>query len=336
MWEEVIEPACATFGLLPVRADRIAETGEIPDQIFTYLRDADVVIADVSHANPNVMYELGLRHSRPGITIQIGEYGLLPFDVTTIRTIQFNRSTAGLIGARNDLINALRAALEGGGTPLRATSIFNALVADAAPAAVPADVAKSIAPDETEVQPDEPGFLEVLAEGEEGVQHVAEVLGSASRQLQTIGALTEETTGELANASFAGRLQGARKLASQLKTPAEQLESDANDFYGDVAKVDVMVQYIVERLHDGAEDPAEAEEFLRSLDQLVDAAEEGAVGMTGFRNSVRGMRKIARDLEPVSKVMERAAGRILEGTTVMSQWRRPLRDLLGNGDEVAS
>ena len=61
MWAEVIEPACKAFGMKPVRSDRIAQSGEIPDQIFTYLGDADVVIADLSHANPNVMYELGLR-----------------------------------------------------------------------------------------------------------------------------------------------------------------------------------------------------------------------------------------------------------------------------------
>lgn len=105
MWEEVFEPAAKTFGLSPVRADRISDTGEIPDQIFTYLRDADVVIADLSHANPNVMYELGLRHSLLGkVTIQVGEYETLPFDVTTIRTIQFLRTPAGLISARDELV----------------------------------------------------------------------------------------------------------------------------------------------------------------------------------------------------------------------------------------
>lgn len=53
--ENVIEPACSNFGLEPVRADRIAQPGEITDQIFRHLRDDDVVIVDVTGGNPNVM-----------------------------------------------------------------------------------------------------------------------------------------------------------------------------------------------------------------------------------------------------------------------------------------
>jgi hypothetical protein len=73
-WESVIEPACATVGLKPVRADKLIQPGEITEQVCLLLRDADVVIADVSGGNPNVMYELGLRHTRDKVTIQIGEY----------------------------------------------------------------------------------------------------------------------------------------------------------------------------------------------------------------------------------------------------------------------
>jgi hypothetical protein len=55
----VIEPACEQVGLEPVRADGLAKAGEITDQIFRRLRDDDVVIADLTGANANVMYELG-------------------------------------------------------------------------------------------------------------------------------------------------------------------------------------------------------------------------------------------------------------------------------------
>lgn len=327
IWEEVIEPACALFGLAPVRADRISDTGEIPQQIFEYLRDADVVIADLSHANPNVMYELGLRHSRPtGITVQIGEYGLLPFDVTTIRTIQFNRTAAGLIGARDDLIEALRTALTKGGTPLRATSVFNS--GSLRPAeVVSADVARSIAPDEQEVAPDEPGFLEVLVEGEEAIEHIAAVLASAQVQLVTVGEFSKDAGARMPS-SFAGRLQVARELAETLREPADHLEADGNEFYADVRSVDAMMQYVFQRLESGEESVAKAEEFLTSIVSLIDAAEEGAVGMTSFRNGAPQLRKIARDLEPVSSTLQRSASRFLEGIAMMSAWRETSEALL--------
>ena len=119
---EVIVPACAAAGTeTPERADWISEPGEIPDQVFERLRDFDVVIADVSGANPNVMYELGLRHSLNKATIQIGETDSLPFDIHAIRTIRFRRTEHGLIDARGRLELALRAALEGRFSPAAAT-----------------------------------------------------------------------------------------------------------------------------------------------------------------------------------------------------------------------
>src|SRR3954466_7549025 len=90
--EKVIVPACAAAGIEAIRADQISAPGEITDQIFRHLRDDDVVIADVSGGNANVMYELGLRHTVNKLTIQIGEYGQVPFDIKNIRTILFSRS----------------------------------------------------------------------------------------------------------------------------------------------------------------------------------------------------------------------------------------------------
>ena len=45
---KVIEPACFSVGLEPVRADKIARPGEITEQVFAQIHDADIVIADVT------------------------------------------------------------------------------------------------------------------------------------------------------------------------------------------------------------------------------------------------------------------------------------------------
>jgi hypothetical protein len=65
-------------GLNPIRAGHISDSGEITEQIFRHLRDDDVVIADLTGANANVMYELGLRHTINKLTIQVGEFRRLP------------------------------------------------------------------------------------------------------------------------------------------------------------------------------------------------------------------------------------------------------------------
>jgi len=124
VFEEVICPSCTAFGLEAMRADMISRAGEIPEQIFRQLRDCPVVIADLTGANPNVMYELGLRHTTGRVTIQIGEKGRLPFDVAAIRTIMFRRTEGGLVQARKDLSKALAANLDSGGDPVAATRIW--------------------------------------------------------------------------------------------------------------------------------------------------------------------------------------------------------------------
>ena len=123
-YRHLIVPGCAPFGMKPVRADDIAEPGDIPLQIFLRLRDSDLVLADLTSGNANVLYELGLRHAQGKVTIQIGEHGRLPFDVNTIRTISFVRSDEGYSDAVRLLRNAIRSALTDGMLPVTATRVF--------------------------------------------------------------------------------------------------------------------------------------------------------------------------------------------------------------------
>ncbi|MEB0201969.1 hypothetical protein QN354_09395 [Cryobacterium sp. 5I3] len=333
MWESVILPACEAFGLTPIRADKISDAGEIPDQIFTYLRDADVVIADVSHANPNVMYELGLRHSRPGITLQIGEYKLLPFDVTTIRTIQFNRTEAGLIGAKNDLQDALRTALSGGGTPLRVTSIWgNAPVPPES--RVAADAEASVAPEEQ--WGTEAGSVDILADGERAIQNISEVMGDTTALIASIGQVMAEHTAAINDSDsnqggFAGRVLVARKLNAALIDPASTFESNSNAFYEDVLTLGEMAAYVVDRLNRNDDDDAGREDLKTLAEHFIKlalAADTGAVGSTTFRESIRGLRSFSKDLRPSLQVLDRAVSRFLEGLGVMSAWRAPLSEAI--------
>lgn len=333
MWEKVFEPACETLTLRPIRADKIAEPGEIPEQIFLYLRDSLVVIADVTEGNPNVMYELGLRHTRDLATVQVGEYERLPFDISTIRTLQFKRTEGGLIELRDSLIETLRAALEGRGKPVTATRVWNESAAVDA-ATLSAAVAVSSEPDDGD-EADEPGFMDVLAEGEAALVEVTEVLGGAAALMEETGGLASDAQGKIAesdarNGGFAGRLNVARQLAKDLTPPAVALEEAATEFNAGIAKIDAMLQYVIAR---SAEEPAEAQGFIRSVLSMIDASEASEVGVRGMLNGAITLRTIARDLSPVSKMMERAMNQFLRGMGVISGWREPLTGLLEDDDE---
>jgi hypothetical protein len=59
----IIEPVVSDLGFEPVRADKIAKPGMITTQIIEHIISDALVIADLTDHNPNVMYELALRHA---------------------------------------------------------------------------------------------------------------------------------------------------------------------------------------------------------------------------------------------------------------------------------
>lgn len=81
-----------------VRADEVASLGGITSDILTRLMQSDYVLADITYPNPNVYYELGIRHAcRPGtILIRDVEGPQAPFDLADLRHITYVNTTTGL------------------------------------------------------------------------------------------------------------------------------------------------------------------------------------------------------------------------------------------------
>jgi hypothetical protein len=99
-----VEPALSTFRLKVVRADAIDTPGMITRQVMEYLIRSRLVIADLSFHNPNVFYELCLRHAVRLPIVQIIRHGdRIPFDVHQMRTVVIdNRDIYALVSqARN-------------------------------------------------------------------------------------------------------------------------------------------------------------------------------------------------------------------------------------------
>jgi len=84
---EIIEPAVLAANMAPLRADEERLGGIIHKPMFERLVLSDFVLADLTTANANVFYELGVRHAvRPFTTVVISAAGhRLPFDVAPTR-----------------------------------------------------------------------------------------------------------------------------------------------------------------------------------------------------------------------------------------------------------
>lgn len=103
----IVEPALETLDLKVVRADLIDKPGTITKQIIEYLSKAKLVIADLSFNNPNVFYELAIRHAFRLPTVQIVRKGdKIPFDVSSSRTIIIDTTNIYTLVPRIDTYRA--------------------------------------------------------------------------------------------------------------------------------------------------------------------------------------------------------------------------------------
>lgn len=117
----LIEPAVQEFGLTLVRADQIGKPGMITAQVIEHIAKARLVIADLSFHNPNVFYELALRHARRLPVVQITRLSdHIPFDLDQFRTVQIDMSSIftlvpQLESYRSEIASHIRRALSESG-----------------------------------------------------------------------------------------------------------------------------------------------------------------------------------------------------------------------------
>ena len=114
----IIVPTVSACGYTAIRADEIFEPGIIPTQIFQHILEDDLVIADLTNGNPNVYYELALRHAirKPWIQISQSEF-TLPFDIAHARTILFLETEEGVDKFKQELAKQIKSIEQNPGRP---------------------------------------------------------------------------------------------------------------------------------------------------------------------------------------------------------------------------
>ena len=108
--KHIISPVVISSGYKPIRADQIPEPGLINNQVIRYLVNSQLVIADLTGHNPNVFYELAIRHYIKKPLIQIIRKGeRLPFDIAETRVVIFETDSESAETAKEDLKNQIKA-----------------------------------------------------------------------------------------------------------------------------------------------------------------------------------------------------------------------------------
>ena len=106
--EQLIGPALAEAGIDASGTGKLAQSGDVSEDDFRELCEADIVVADVSVDNASVCYGLGIRHAlRPGSTMLLSARpGKLPLDLGTDQFLRYDPDSPS--GSLSQLVQVLR------------------------------------------------------------------------------------------------------------------------------------------------------------------------------------------------------------------------------------
>jgi len=109
--KHIITPAAESCGYKATRADQISEPGIITSQVIQRIVDDPLVIADLTGRNPNVFYELAIRHAIKKPLVQIIKKGeAIPFDVAGTRTVHVDHHDLDSVDeAKDEIIKQIKA-----------------------------------------------------------------------------------------------------------------------------------------------------------------------------------------------------------------------------------
>ncbi len=95
-----------------IRADEVNKPGSITKDIIELLAESDLVIADLTDLNPNVFYELGVRHALKGsgtiMLLDEDRTDQIPFDLTSYRVIKYKGNLIGIKNLKKAIHNTVK------------------------------------------------------------------------------------------------------------------------------------------------------------------------------------------------------------------------------------
>ena len=105
----LIQAASLAAGVETWRLDQVAVAGSITEQLYATIEQSDLIICDITHSNPNVMYELGYAHALHKPVILISQHSEhMPFDVRSVRTLFYEPE----IARSTEFVDALEALIQ--------------------------------------------------------------------------------------------------------------------------------------------------------------------------------------------------------------------------------
>ena len=109
LYEQAVGPALRANHLNRVGVVRVFDSDSALVDVTRWLAEAELIVAELSSPNPDLMYVLGLAHGLGRCPLMLVERSnQLPFNLAGLRHVEYSRGHAGLLMLRSDLTRAVR------------------------------------------------------------------------------------------------------------------------------------------------------------------------------------------------------------------------------------
>jgi hypothetical protein len=310
VFKKLIGPPLEAAGFEVSRADLTINQHQILKDIVVGIAEADIVIADVTDLNGNVMYELWLAHAMGRRTVMITRnIDSLPFDLRAYRATEYSTEFDEAPRLTELIESVARGVLDGSAefsNPVQdfAPDVLGKSEQVSAPPQTPVRVEGTGISSEALAEPPPPGLLDVIVElSEEGnqLQESTEAISQATAKIgETVSARSKQI--EKTNKNL-----GA-KAAPVLRQLMKDTAKDFADFNAELVPQNDLLRRSVGRIGHltnslarlrNTASPEEVERLRSEIESLSTAEvrfEEAHKSVSGFAEVLLGLPNMERTL----------------------------------------
>ena len=332
IYDYLIHDPLSEAGYNVMRADDILNQRNILEDIIQSIINSELIVADLSKANPNVYYELGLAHAyEKNVILLAQEIMEVPFDLRSYRVITYSTHFAQMNNARQEIKNLIGGVRTGEvkfGSPV---TDFGVSVSSLSNAGTQSSVVVS---DEQ----DERGLLDYRIEIEDGMETIEQVVIGVGERLN---ALTSEI--QSATEQFTGRAKESPKeqrkimrlLAVELDKYASWLQQGNSQYRQALGSVGQGLDAVLSGGFEVTEeDKAELIRYIQVLGNTEKAAQESRESLSGFVSSVDAFPRIEKNFHRSKRLMSAELktfiNNVEQNESIMARARNAATRLLGD------
>ena len=322
MYREFIVPTFEEGGFTVSRADENLDQANILRTIVGQIRDCDIVIADLTGANPNVYYELGVAHTmkKPVILLTQDIEGL-PFDIKSYRVIQYTDNYVQIKRAKSELEAIIQGSLQG--TITFGNPVVDSIGETIAPIVTQTPSAKSENEDniptsdeyENEDADVEFGLLDFGVEFEEGVGELLTTTNEINERTIELGKAIQEINQEMELRTTSPRSQGTTYRDQQIIVA--RMATELNDYSRFLDAKNTAFSDALDRTRPALERlfstvPIDEETSNEESDTIIESINKTHTSLITLLDQINSARDALDSIPHISRSLSRSKSRVIE------------------------